>query len=155
MDELEKSLIAKYGSSKISSKDIAIILDTCSKNGLIDKKEVKELDSMNSSDLLEHISKVRRSFLIDSDYDFESNKHFFDSSSSNEDRKGVVNEEITDRQNKIELENIQKIKNRVLRSFVDYEKVKTNRSRGFQNVSIIIIILVFVVLYSMYTPTPN
>lgn len=187
MDKLEKSLISNYGSSKISSDDILNILRDCVKNKLIDKKEIKKLEPMTATDLLEYISKVRRNFLFDENYN-DNGKSFFDSSSSNnnydinnknlyteyldsnktqqrdknlKDISNDIRNNINDDKNenrRVFDENedyAQSIKNKVIKSFLEYEKISVNnKSYPFLYILLILIIIVIFIFIS-YTPEPS
>lgn len=136
MDELEKSLIQTYGTSIIPKADVAKIVDKACRDGLIDRSDAPELDSMDASELFEQISHTRRKFLLNKGFDFDLDNEIY----GNNDLKLTYDSEIMDK---------------VLKAFFEYEKIRTVETRKKKS---FLFYLTFpalaIALYFSYTPSP-
>jgi hypothetical protein len=137
MDDLEKKIIEEYGTGSISPDDCNKILIQAAKDGFIEKSDIKPVSSMSTSQLIEHISFLRRKFLISDKFSLNDDDEVYDSVCSiNQSKENA------------------KIFDQTIRAFFEYEKIKTatTRPRYFLYLSIFIFIL-FLAFVS-YTPAP-
>ena len=111
MDELEKKIIEKYGTSTISAEECGQILDQAARKGLIERKDIKSVGPMDTSELIEHISCLRRHFLISDGFNMNMEDEVYESlCSSNENKENA------------------RILDKVLLAFFEYEN--TGRDAG-------------------------
>lgn len=139
MDELEKKIIEKYGTGTISAEECMKIMNKAAQNGLIERKDIKPMPSMNSSELIEHIFSLRRKFLISDGFSMNMEEEIYDSLSSSSENKEKG-----------------KILDKVLRAFLEYEKCRTvPQKRRSYFISYVFIFVLFILFgFISYTPAP-
>lgn len=115
MDELEKELYEKYGTAEIQPWDISTILRKAADKHIIDEKDISYLGPMSASDLVEHISQIRRNFLFSDCLDFGSDISYNSMGASDPAMKDP------------------RIVDKVLKAYFEYEKItraETKKSTG-------------------------
>jgi len=177
MNDLEKTLIEKYGTRTIPSEDIGKIMQDAARANLIEAKDIKPMSPMKASELHEHISRLRRNFLIGDDDKFhfdiqdeepykESNRIMFGRHKASEGKFSDDNCDGVFFENSKEMpcfkdthesnsSSGREVMDKVLKAYFEYEKRRTVRKRPYLfylGISATIFTLVFGIL--LYTPTP-
>lgn len=140
MDDLERKIVEKYGAGKIPSEDIDQILNDAATRGLIERKDIRPQPSMNASELINHISHLKRLFLINDNFELNSDDDPYESlccSGSGSNGKKVINN--------------------VLRAYFEYEKKhlrRDNRSGRGVLVATLISAGIIAAFFVSYTPKP-
>lgn len=136
MDELEKRIIQKYGTENIPSEEISKILDQAAREGLIERKDIKPQSSMDASSLIEHISHLRRLFLINDEFHLNSDEDVYEALCCSVEKKD----------SKVDL-------NGVFKAYLEYESLNSaKKGRKMRNFGIFVLILIGA--YFSYTPRP-
>lgn len=138
MDELEKSLFEKYGTRTISTEEIQEILERASKKGLIERKDIRPQPPMDATSLVEHISHLRRLFLINDGFSLDLSGDGLDLDSG---RAGTDEEKVADK---------------VLRAYFEYERTAYTISKVSRTAVMVtgIVLPCIAALFFMYTPKP-
>lgn len=148
MDELEKRLFEKYGTRTISPEEIQEILVEASKRGLIEKKDIRPQPPMDATSLMEHISHLRRLFLINDGFSLELSGD--ESRESLYDGGGAKNGPARNEENK------DKVMDKVLRAYFEYERSTHTIQNKRRKVVILpsVALVLLTALFFLYTPEP-
>lgn len=136
MDELEKRIIQKYGTEKIPSDEIARILSQAAREGLIERKDIKPQPSMDASSLIEHISHLRRLFLINDEFQLNSEEDVYEALCCSTEKK----------ESKIDL-------NGVFKAYLEYDSLESKK-KDWKMMKFLILGLILTGGYFSYTPRP-
>ncbi|ELA41215.1 uncharacterized protein VICG_01704 [Vittaforma corneae ATCC 50505] len=138
MDELEKRIIEKYGTEKISPEEIDRILNDAAREGLIERKDIRPQPPMDASSLIDHISYLRRLFLINDGFHLNSDEDPYESL--------CCSGEKTDNS---------QILNNVLKAYFEYEKMCATKKKPTRKAPAILAVMsIFLFLFFSYTPKP-
>lgn len=136
MDELEKRIIQKYGTENIPSEEVDRILNQAAREGLIERKDIKPQPSMDASSLIEHISHLRRLFLINDEFHLNSEEDAYEALCCSTEKKD----------SKVDL-------NGVFKAYLEYEGLESKKKGGNMR-NFAFLVLVLIGAYFSYTPRP-
>lgn len=138
MDALEKKIIEQYGTEKIQPEEIDRILNDAARDGLIERKDIRPQPAMDASSLVDHISHLRRLFLINDSFNLNSDEDPYENFCSS---GGAENTQIL---------------NSALRAYFEYEKKHSRRGRGRSGMwmGLVAVVGMVALLFFSYTPKP-
>lgn len=167
MDNLEKKVIEKYGTGIIPAEDCNRILDEAARAGLIERKDIISMGATDTSRLLEHISTLRRQFLISGSFgvgEMGMDEAMYEGLSGSRDdrmndyRNNNNNSSLGNSyENSIKENNRKensKILDNVMKAFVEYEKIRTRPRRACNVFYSVFIVFIIAACAFLYTPAP-